>query len=108
MRKVTVLLIAVAFVAAACGDAGTPETATSAAGPTAPATSSTSTPDSGTSIVPATTPGTTAAEDPAAAVTTNFDGPPAPDFFMTLENRSSGFQLSDEQKPVYMVFWAEW
>jgi hypothetical protein len=35
------------------------------------------------------------------------DGPPAPDFTMTL-NDGSEFTLSVEQKPVYLVFWAEW
>lgn len=45
---------------------------------------------------------------PAATAPPSFDGPPAPDFTLTLENRSRDFQLSDELKPVYMVFWAEW
>ena len=37
----------------------------------------------------------------------SFDGPPAPDFELALAD-GSVFRLSDEQKPVYMVFWAEW
>ena len=34
-------------------------------------------------------------------------GPAAPDFSLTLGNGDT-FVLSREQKPVYMVFWAEW
>ncbi len=40
---------------------------------------------------------------PAPAV----EGPAAPDFDLTLSDGSS-FSLSAEQKPVYLVFWAEW
>jgi hypothetical protein len=35
------------------------------------------------------------------------DGPPAPDFSLALAD-GTDFTLSAEQKPVYMVFWAEW
>jgi len=35
------------------------------------------------------------------------DGPPAPDFTLALDG-GEVFSLSAEQKPVYMVFWAEW
>ena len=35
------------------------------------------------------------------------DGPPAPDFALALHD-GLGFVLSAEEKPVYMVFWAEW
>ncbi len=35
------------------------------------------------------------------------EGPAAPDFTFALFDGSS-FSLSDEQKPVYLVFWAEW
>lgn len=35
------------------------------------------------------------------------DGPPAPDFDLALSNGSI-FTLAAAQKPVYMVFWAEW
>jgi peroxiredoxin len=35
------------------------------------------------------------------------DAPPAPDFTLALDDGSE-FVLSDEQKPVYVVFWAEW
>jgi hypothetical protein len=35
------------------------------------------------------------------------DGPAAPDFTLDL-GEGGEFSLSREQKPVYMVFWAEW
>lgn len=35
------------------------------------------------------------------------DGPPAPDFTLALGD-GGDFTLSGEQKPVYLVFWAEW
>jgi len=35
------------------------------------------------------------------------DGPPAPDFTLALGDGGE-FTLSAEQKPVYLVFWAEW
>jgi len=35
------------------------------------------------------------------------DGPAAPDFSLQLSDGST-FLLSEESRPVYMVFWAEW
>jgi len=35
------------------------------------------------------------------------EGPAAPDFTFALAD-GSDFSLRDEQKPVYLVFWAEW
>jgi hypothetical protein len=46
---------------------------------------------------------TTVTADPLPQV----DGPAAPDFVLALAD-GSAFSLSDEQKPVYLVFWAEW
>lgn len=47
--------------------------------------------------VPSTSETTTATEAPV----------PAPDFTLALADGSS-FTLSEEAKPVFMVFWAEW
>lgn len=110
--KVGFLVVALLLVAVACGDAdvatteGTAASAqvattaaespsettaeTAASGTEAPA--STSAPDS-----PATT-----AKEPSGV-----DGPPAPDFTLALADGSS-YQLSADDKPVYMIFWAEW
>lgn len=35
------------------------------------------------------------------------DGPAAPDFTLALGDGRS-FTLSEESKPVFMIFWAEW
>ena len=35
------------------------------------------------------------------------DAPPAPDFTLALGDGTS-FTLSEESKPVYMIFWADW
>ena len=53
---------------------------------------------------------TTAAPDASAPPTDGgaIEGPAAPDFTLTLGTGSDTFTLSDEAKPVYMVFWAEW
>lgn len=71
-----------ALFVSACGDT---------AGPTAPTTEA-----------PAATP----APGPAAT-DARPQGPAAPDFELALGTGGS-FSLSAEQKPVYMVFWAEW
>ena len=49
----------------------------------------------------------TAAPSAEADPSPSFDGPPAPDFELALSDGST-FALSAEQKPVYVVFWAEW
>jgi len=97
---------AMALVAAACSSGEATETV----------------PSSSVAATEAASPGTTATtatEAPANEVTTSVaapadsapalpdDAPPAPDFTLALDDGSE-FDLSDEQKPVYVVFWAEW
>ncbi|HUG75626.1 MAG TPA: TlpA disulfide reductase family protein [Acidimicrobiia bacterium] len=68
-----------------------------------------------TATAPSTTTGgtvTTVAqgEEPGEATTTTRvtpEGDPAPDFTLALDGGGS-FSLSDETKPVLLVFWAEW
>jgi len=93
MRISTALLVGLVLVSTACAnpaDTTTPTTAT-------PDTTAT-TPTIPTSGTTGTTPTTTA---------TAAEGPVAPDF--TLDLGSGGtFVLSEETRPVYLVFWAEW
>ena len=51
--------------------------------------------------------GTTSTEAEVSDSPLQVEGPAAPDFTFALSDGSS-FSLSDEQKPVYLVFWAEW
>ncbi len=44
---------------------------------------------------------------PGASGSGQLEGPSAPNFTMALASGDS-FTLYDEQKPVYMIFWAEW
>jgi len=77
--------LAFALVAAACATgqpAATPATVTTSGGPAS------------------------AASAPGAAEPL-IDGPAAPDFSLTLAS-GEAFSLSGEQRPVYMIFWAEW
>ncbi len=94
MKKV--LLVLFVLVAAACstpGDTAGPDTT----GPTTTVASSPSTSD-GSSATSSTAPGET---------TTTSGRQVAPDF--TLELGDGGtYTLSEGEKPVYLVFWAEW
>lgn len=100
MRRVTGF-VAVALVVAACG--GTAGTEPTSAETTVGVVTTTTTPGPTTTVTPGTT-------TPGAATTTSRlppDGQAAPDFALAL-GEGGEFTLSDEQKPVYMVFWAEW
>jgi hypothetical protein len=102
---------AMALVAAACGSseavedtAAEPVVTTAATGATAPETSI----DAATTTAAVDGEATSASEAPAESVRPlPDDAPPAPDFTLALDDGSE-FMLSAEQKPVYMVFWAEW
>jgi hypothetical protein len=102
---------AIALVAAACG--GTEAVEDSAAAPAATtATNGTTAPETSTDAVTTTVvvddEAASSSEVPAESVRPlPADAPPAPDFTLALDDGSE-FVLSAEQKPVYMVFWAEW
>ncbi len=107
------LLLALLMLVAACGDTAAPEAAPSptvsdaAVVPEPAGEDALETPPATTADRPATTsapPATTS----APAATTAFDGPPAPDFALPLENRDGTFVLSEAATPVYLTFWAEW
>ena len=104
MKKWT-LAVVVLGVLAACGETGTVEVVEIEPPPSAdvsttrPATTQAPSSES-TSAADLTT--TTEAATPVVV-----DGPPAPDFALALDD-GRGFILSEEKKPVYMIFWAEW
>lgn len=81
----TAILVAFVLAAAACGGAADPGSAGTVVS-NAPAVEDAAASDGG-------------GERP--------DGRPAPDFTLAL-GQGGDFTLSSEQKPVYMVFWAEW
>jgi hypothetical protein len=94
---------ALATVIAACGggevaEAPAPAPATTAAGQTGSVAS-------GSSTDPTT--GSTAGSTDTTAAQVDPDAVPAPDFTLALGGGGE-FALSEEAKPVYMVFWAEW
>ncbi len=102
MKRSVSLLLAVVFVATACGGA-----ATEVSSAVEPVAGAVTTVPAGT----ATTAGSTATTGPAATEPepspSGVDGPAAPDFSLVLSDGST-FTLSEGSKPVYMVFWAEW
>ena len=107
MQKL-ILLVGFALILASCGGSAEPVAATAVTA--APAASA-----QGENVPVETTapsPGADGQEsgEPTTSTTaaaSAFDGPPAPDFELALADGST-FKLSDEQKPVYLVFWAEW
>ena len=108
MRKL-VLLVVIGLILAACGgDAEPNASTTSSPQPQTTETTSPSASDTTSTTTGEEPPSETAAPaDSTEASGPSFDGPAAPDFELLLADGST-FRLSDEEKPVYMVFWAEW
>ena len=103
MTIVLRFLPALAVVAAtACGSGQITEDTFDTVPPSSTSSSTTEVPQ--VSDVPGTTGPTSTAATTAPVVV---DGPPAPDFSLALAD-GTDFTLSAEQKPVFMVFWAEW
>lgn len=102
MRSATAFL-ALVLIAAACGD----DASDGAMAPVSTTTMvevSITGPGSAVPGVDTTTTAVTVGETPTTQAP---EGPGAPDFTLAL-GEGGTFTLSDEQKPVYMVFWAEW
>ena len=101
MKRIA-LFLAVLTVAAACSSTDDTATAPDAVSDSAPTTAGAtedtnattdSIGDSGASLVP--------------NATIAPEGPAAPNFTMALADGGT-FTLSEEAKPVYMIFWADW
>ncbi len=98
MRRRLTLLIFVTLVAAACASGGSPTT---------------NAPTSTVTTAPSQVTGT--ANSPTTAVSSETTAPGAseprtlqvPDFTLELSDGST-FTLSEERRPVYLLFWAEW
>ncbi len=109
-QRLSALLIGFALVAAACGGGAT-DTATPAESPS----TSRAGDSASTTVVPSTEPETPAVSeqtDETAQSATERPAPDpnreiAPDFDLLLSDGST-FVLSEETRPVFMVFWAEW
>lgn len=116
-RRGLLLFAVVALVAAACGgstqtsiDLGGPTTEEPATQPATTQPATTEAPTSGTSSTEAPSTQTPNTEAPATtqAPRQRPDGPDASDFELALGGPGGTFSLSAEDRPVFMVFWAEW
>jgi hypothetical protein len=107
MKRLFLVLAALALVASACAGSTVEESFSTVAGDETPATtpSSAAVSEDPTDPTSSTSPadGDVAAEEAKPLP----EGPTAPDFTLALEP-SGEFVLSQEVKPVYMIFWAEW
>jgi hypothetical protein len=98
-------IVVFALVLAACGGSGTDAVST-----TAPPTTSSvpiTPPTTVTAGESTTTVGTSEDETSTTRPDPNPDRDLAPDFSLTLSDGTE-YQLANETRPVYMVFWAEW
>lgn len=103
MRRTILLIAALAVVAASCSGSSDTPTSTSGSSDSPVTTSPVTTSPVTTSPVTTSPPG---GESPATTAPP-VEGPAAPDFTLALGDGGE-FTLSAEQKPVYLVFWAEW
>ena len=101
MGRAGALLVAVAMVVAACSGQAAPSEQSTESTAEAPATSGAAT----ESTVDGATSSTGGGGD--APATTDSGRPRAPDFTLALGDGGT-YTLPSGEKPVYMVFWAEW
>ena len=120
-RSLFALVIAFALILGAC--AGTQDTATQQTGDVGGEQPSSTIDDTASAEAPSSSEApeapdsdpmpsdTESSDDTEAPASTNPppEGPVAPDFTLALgADGSETFMLSQEAKPVFMVFWAEW
>lgn len=114
-RRLT-LLIALVLALSACGDSGGPATVGGAPPPTSSTTEAPTTDVGGASET--STPSAGAGDGGSSESTAGSgdelpqprpDGPPAPALDVTLDGPAGEqFSLAEIDKPVFVVFWAEW
>jgi len=95
MRRALIVML---LVAASCGGADS-----AGSSGTDPAGGG----DLGSPLVPVPEDVSAASPDGAALPSVPEDATPAPDFTLALAD-GGDFVLGDEQRPVYLIFWAEW
>lgn len=99
------LLVASALIVAACGGAsGGQATTPTTAGTVASAPDQS---DADTSAPETVGESPTGKRDDTTTVAPTVDGPAAPEFDLALADGTT-FSLDTVDKPVYLVFWAEW
>lgn len=125
MKRLSLLLAGFALILASCSAAVSENSAEPSTPTDAPlvATSSSVPMEAQVPAPSGAAPSESAPQNPAIAGTTTTaaettatkppgpppDGPAAPDFTLSLgEDGGATFTLSEESKPVFMVFWAEW
>jgi len=103
MKRMVLMIAVFALLAAACsgttvepGDASDSSTSSVSGGDS---TDTSSTDSSSTDA--------SASDTSTSSTNAKLEGPAAPDFTLALQPTGE-FVLSQEVKPVYMVFWAEW
>lgn len=104
-----ILTLVLAVLVAACGTGTSTNADTDVTEPTEAPVETTTTTSSGSPTTEATVPGSSTGGTTTTTETSlpPLDGPAAPDFSLELSDGST-FLLSQESRPVYMVFWAEW
>ncbi|MCP3975009.1 MAG: hypothetical protein GY720_11015 [bacterium] len=103
--RVRSLVVSLGLIAAACSGGVVETTAPASPGGSSTAPSLTEAPGATEAPEATEAPGTTGATAETEAPRT--DGTPAPGFVAVLSDGSE-FQLGAHDKPVYLVFWAEW
>lgn len=107
MKRLFVVLAALALIASACAGSTVEESYPAVSGDDASASASSSSAGSEDSTDPTSSSSPSSEDTSAEEAKPLPEGPSAPDFTLALEPGGE-FVLSQEVKPVYMVFWAEW
>ena len=107
MKRVFLILSMFALIASACAGSTVEESFSTVSGDETPASTTSSPAVSEDSVDPTSSTSPADGDSAVNEAKPAPEGPAAPDFTLALEP-SGEFVLSQEVKPVYMVFWAEW